>query len=303
MAGPRLTPSTVDMRARTPVPPLPRSRAGFRGVQAEQDGRFKSQEKKLFAKMKFPPQFGTKVDMRKVRALRPLGPPKINPAARCRADGRAGAGTGAHRGPAPVGHEEGHPVHRLRGRHHHQHGHRRARKGQRRCLPRVRCARSFTRGDSFEHADLKTGGGILARARRPASTDCRPRPLCRVCAVRNRETYPAVAPLRRALHAQEDEPDPRRMQVNLTGFLERNTGVNCLGDVCMLVCERDARHMSADAASSPACRGLRRREGGEEGKGEAKAEGERERGRGGEGRGRALMRQAARPAGAAKEPY
>jgi hypothetical protein len=27
---------------------------------------------------------------------------------------------------------------------------------------------------------------------------------------------------------QEDEPDPRRMQVNLTGFLERNAGANCV---------------------------------------------------------------------------
>jgi len=41
---------------------------GFRGVSSDQDGRFKSAEKKLFAKMKFPPQFATKVDMRKVRS-------------------------------------------------------------------------------------------------------------------------------------------------------------------------------------------------------------------------------------------
>jgi hypothetical protein len=42
---------------------------GFRGVSSDQDGRFKSQEKKLFAKMKFPSQFATKVDMRKVRVF------------------------------------------------------------------------------------------------------------------------------------------------------------------------------------------------------------------------------------------
>ena len=55
---------------------------GFRGVQAEQDGRFKSQEKKIFAKMKFPPQFTTKVDMRKVSFLHPCAclPPSFLPA-------------------------------------------------------------------------------------------------------------------------------------------------------------------------------------------------------------------------------
>jgi len=42
---------------------------GFRGVSSDQDGRFKSQEKKLFAKMKFPACFSTKVDMRKVQRI------------------------------------------------------------------------------------------------------------------------------------------------------------------------------------------------------------------------------------------
>lgn len=52
---------------------------GFRGVSVDQDGRFKSQEKKLFAKMKFPPQFATKVDMRKVHleVLRPWVTKKV----------------------------------------------------------------------------------------------------------------------------------------------------------------------------------------------------------------------------------
>jgi hypothetical protein len=39
---------------------------GFRGVSADQDGRFKIAEKKLMAKMKFPPEFSHKIDLSKV---------------------------------------------------------------------------------------------------------------------------------------------------------------------------------------------------------------------------------------------
>ncbi|EKX39736.1 hypothetical protein GUITHDRAFT_60382, partial [Guillardia theta CCMP2712] len=51
----------------------------LRGVSAEQDGRFKSTEKKLLARMKFPPEFATKVDMRKVNLdiLRPWVAKKV----------------------------------------------------------------------------------------------------------------------------------------------------------------------------------------------------------------------------------
>lgn len=39
---------------------------GFRGVSADQDGRFKIAEKKLMSKMKFPPEFSQKVDISKI---------------------------------------------------------------------------------------------------------------------------------------------------------------------------------------------------------------------------------------------
>ena len=42
---------------------------GFRGVSADQDGRFKIAEKKLMAKMKFPPEFSQKIDLSKVRQM------------------------------------------------------------------------------------------------------------------------------------------------------------------------------------------------------------------------------------------
>ena len=52
---------------------------GFRGVSAERDGRFKLAEKKLMAKMKFPPEFSQKVDMSKVHldVLRPWVAKKV----------------------------------------------------------------------------------------------------------------------------------------------------------------------------------------------------------------------------------
>jgi len=113
---------------------------GFRGVSSDQDGRFKSAEKKLFAKMKFPPQFSTKVDMRKVSACRARAPGCVR-AARCRR--RRGVArvpavrqsdatrerAGAPRCAAPLGHQEGDDVRGLRGRHPHQHGDGRAGKG------------------------------------------------------------------------------------------------------------------------------------------------------------------------------
>lgn len=37
--------------------------AGFRGVSAEQDGRFKDKERKLMASMRFPREFDTKVNL------------------------------------------------------------------------------------------------------------------------------------------------------------------------------------------------------------------------------------------------
>lgn len=40
---------------------------GFRGVSSDQDPFFKNKEAKLFARLKFPDNFKTKVDMRKVR--------------------------------------------------------------------------------------------------------------------------------------------------------------------------------------------------------------------------------------------
>ena len=80
---------------------------GFRGVQAEQDGRFKSQEKKMFAKMKFPSQFTTKVDMRKVSSL----PTTLRQTCILWQGLTCGGGnTGAHRGAAPMDHKEGHTV-------------------------------------------------------------------------------------------------------------------------------------------------------------------------------------------------
>jgi hypothetical protein len=53
---------------------------GFRGVSAERDGRFKLAEKKLMAKMKFPPEFVHKVDMSKVHleVLRPWVAKKVS---------------------------------------------------------------------------------------------------------------------------------------------------------------------------------------------------------------------------------
>jgi serine/arginine repetitive matrix protein 1 len=53
---------------------------GFRGVSADRDGRFKIAEKKLMAKMKFPPEFVHKVDMTKVHleVFRPWVAKKVN---------------------------------------------------------------------------------------------------------------------------------------------------------------------------------------------------------------------------------
>ena len=52
---------------------------GFRGISADQDGRFKANEKKLFGRLKFPANFSTKVDMRKVHleVLRPWVTKKV----------------------------------------------------------------------------------------------------------------------------------------------------------------------------------------------------------------------------------
>ena len=52
---------------------------GFRGVSADQDGRFKLAEKKLMSKMKFPPEFSQKIDMSKVQLeiLRPWVAKKV----------------------------------------------------------------------------------------------------------------------------------------------------------------------------------------------------------------------------------
>jgi len=38
----------------------------FRGTSQEQDTRFSNKEKKLLKQTKFPPEFSTKVDMKKV---------------------------------------------------------------------------------------------------------------------------------------------------------------------------------------------------------------------------------------------
>ena len=53
---------------------------GFRGVSAERDGRFKLAEKKLMAKMKFPPEYVHKVDMSKVHleVLKPWVAKKVS---------------------------------------------------------------------------------------------------------------------------------------------------------------------------------------------------------------------------------
>ena len=40
--------------------------AGLRGVSADQDARFRNKEKKLLKSLKFPAEFSTKVDLRKV---------------------------------------------------------------------------------------------------------------------------------------------------------------------------------------------------------------------------------------------
>ena len=40
---------------------------GFRGTNTEQDNRFSDKEKKLLKTMKFPANFGTKVDFKKIK--------------------------------------------------------------------------------------------------------------------------------------------------------------------------------------------------------------------------------------------
>lgn len=87
------------------------------------------------------------------------------------------------------------------------------------CLPACACKHDYPHSPTWACLSVLLRSAQPHRAVKRSRAPCTFSPTCEL----------AVADeLVLVCFPQEDEPDPRRMQVNLTGFLERNAGANCV---------------------------------------------------------------------------